>query len=74
MALLLRCWRHDGEAGLGEDLVPLSAERGTRHLLVEREGLLDDGFLACHQCLTEFLELLARGLLFLVDCVRRNER
>ena len=48
LASLLRCWSHDGEAGLGDEIVPLSAERGTRHLLIQRECLLDEGLLAEH--------------------------
>ena len=48
LASLLRCWSHDGEASLGDEIVSLSAERGTRHLLIQREGLLDDGVLAEH--------------------------
>ena len=48
LASLLNCWRHDGEAGLGDEIVPLSAQRGTRHLLIQRESLIDDGVLAEH--------------------------
>ena len=51
------------EAVVAYDVVPLCAESGTRHLLVQREGLCHDGILSLLQRYTNLLVLLV-GFLF----------
>ena len=47
------------EAVLVDNVVPVYAERGTRHLLVHHEGFCHDGSLLLRQQCTHLLELLA---------------